>query len=190
MMGVIVDEQTVTGEALEHDSLFCQKHHWFLAYTSPRSEHIACVNLEQQGFKAYLPRYRHFRKTVGGLQVVLGPMFPRYVFFQPGNSRQSLASVRSTRGVHSLVRFGVEPAVVQPETLRFIQDFERARNAVDLADISPIQPGRRVRLRASNGLNGLEGLVRSVSKQRVTFLLELLGREKLVTVDHDRLELA
>jgi hypothetical protein len=39
-------------------------------------------------------------------------------------------------------------------------------------------------------LKGLQGLVVSVAKQRVTFLLALLGREKQVTVEHSQLELA
>lgn len=39
---------------------------WYLAYTKPRQEQIAQVNLEQQAFEAYLPLYKKFKKTEQG----------------------------------------------------------------------------------------------------------------------------
>ena len=39
---------------------------WYLAYTKPRQEDLARVNLEQQGFESYLPLYKKFRKTEQG----------------------------------------------------------------------------------------------------------------------------
>ena len=37
---------------------------WYLAYTKPRQETVAHSNLEQQGFEAYLPLFKKFKKTV------------------------------------------------------------------------------------------------------------------------------
>ena len=34
---------------------------WYLAYTKPRQEAVAHVNLEQQGFEAYLPLFKKFK---------------------------------------------------------------------------------------------------------------------------------
>ena len=39
---------------------------WYLAYTKPRQEEIARVNLDQQGFESYLPLYKKFKKTEQG----------------------------------------------------------------------------------------------------------------------------
>jgi transcriptional antiterminator RfaH len=91
--------------------------------------------------------------------------------------------------VCSLIRFGFEPAQVLPETLQEIRSLERSRDQAGLEAISPIQPGARVRIR-KGGLKGLEGMVVCVARQRVTFLFELLGRAKQVTVEHGELELA
>jgi transcriptional antiterminator RfaH len=162
---------------------------WYLAYARPRLESTAMYNLERQGFETYLPMFKTLRRTADGLQPAFEPMFPRYVFLRPSTQKQSLATVASTRGVCSLVKFGVEPALLAPERLAQIREFERSRNSADLQEISPIQPGARVRMR-KGGLKGIEGLVISVAKQRVTFLLEMLGREKQVTVEHAELELA
>lgn len=162
---------------------------WYVAYTQPKREQTALVNLEQQGFEAYLPQYKTFKKSPAGLLPVFGPMFPRYVFFRPGNAGQSISGARSTRGVSFILSFGFYPAVLKPEQLQAIQACEAERNQADLGDISPFQPGLQVRLR-NCGLQGLEGLVQSVSAKRVTLLLELLGRKKEVSVEHCQLELA
>lgn len=34
---------------------------WYLAYTKPKQESVALVNLEQQGFEAYLPLFKKWR---------------------------------------------------------------------------------------------------------------------------------
>lgn len=162
---------------------------WYLAFTRPRMEQTALANLGRQGFDVYLPLFKTCRRTPEGLQPGFGAMFPRYIFLRPANERQSLATVASTRGVCGLVRFGGEAAQIRPETLEKIREFERQRNGAELELISPIQPGARVRLR-KGGLKGIEGLVVSVAKQRVTFLLDMLGREQQVTVPHGELELA
>ena len=163
-------------------------HIWYLVYSKPKQEAIALLNLQQQGFHAYLPLYKNFKNTPGSGFLGFEVMFPRYVFFRPASAGQSISTVRSTRGVVSIVRFGSEPAVVKDATVQAIQQFEQQRNNADLADISPMQPGTPVRFKNS-ALKGLQGLVKSVSSKRVAVLLELLGQDQLVHVDHSQLEL-
>lgn len=167
----------------------CGELGWYVAYTQPKREQVAASNLEQQGFEAYLPQYKTFKKSPAGSFPVFEPMFPRYIFFRPGNARQSISGARSTRGVSFILSFGFNPALLKPEELLAIQACEAERNRADLGEISPFQPGLQVRLR-NCGLRGLEGLVQSVSAKRVTLLLELLGRQKTVSVEHHQLELA
>ena len=57
---------------------------WYLAYTKPRQEAVAHANLEQQGFEAYLPLFKKFKKTEQGPVALFEPMFPRYLLFRPG----------------------------------------------------------------------------------------------------------
>jgi transcriptional antiterminator RfaH len=164
-------------------------HIWYLVYTKPKQEAIALLNLQQQGFHAYLPLYKNFKSTPGSGYLGFEAMFPRYVFFRPASAALSITAARSTRGVVSLVRFGFEPAVVKDATVQAIQQFEQQRNNAELADISPMQPGTPVRFKNS-ALKGIQGLVKSVSSKRVAVLLELLGQDQLVHVDHSQLELA
>jgi len=85
--------------------------------------------------------------------------------------------VRSTSGVTAIVRFGQVPAVLYPETLKIIQDFEVTQNAASFAEISPLKPGKAV-IVTEGPFVGLEGLVSMASEQRVVVLMQLLGKEQ------------
>lgn len=166
---------------------------WYLAFSKPKQEELARQQLVNQGYDAYLPLFKKLGKprstaSQDSAGLVREPMFPRYVFFKPGSAAQSISAARSTRGVSSLVRFGFIPATVSDDLIDAIRALELEREQADLDQISPYQPGTRVRLR-EKGLQCLEGLVVSVSSKRVTLLLEILGREKELTVEHSQLEL-
>lgn len=162
---------------------------WWVAYTQPKSEKLAVDNLDRQGFHTYCPHYKAFKKTATGTLCMLEVMFPRYVFFKPRDERLSISVARSTRGVSFVLSFGTRPALLKDTELQALKQFEAQQNQSDLADISPFQPDCKVRLLDKN-LNGLEGLVQSVSGKRVWVLLELLGRQNLVSVEHSQLQLA
>ena len=161
---------------------------WYVAYTQPQREQLAQINLALQGFEVYLCQYKAFRKSPEGLLEVWQPMFPRYIFFRPAHAGQSISVVRSTRGIAFVLRFGVTPAMLKPEELRMLKVLESAQNQVDAGQNSPFQPGLKVRLQ-NCGLSGLEGMVHSVSSKRVTLLIELLGREKKLHLEHHQVEL-
>lgn len=160
---------------------------WYLAYTKPRQEEIARVNLEQQGFETYLPLYKKFKKTEQGPVSIFEAMFPRYLFFKPGRAGQSISTVRSTKGVTTLVRFGFEPAVIDEELLRRIRQIEQDRNHATLLELSRLKAGQTVRLQHT-ALQGVEGLVQSVSSKRVAVLLEILGSPVVVQLEHHQVE--
>lgn len=162
---------------------------WYLAYTRPRLETVALQNLHQQGFDAYLPLYKCVKKTEAGVKAIYVPMFPRYIFFRPSYPAQSIAPVRSTRGVAQLVRFGNEFASICPDALDAIRQLERQRNMTDVAELSSLRPGHAVRFN-NPALNGLQGVIKNVSGLRVTVLLEFMGREQLVSVEQHQLKVA
>lgn len=185
----IAESSEIGALARSESGVVADKGDWYVVYTQPKREQVAVANLEQQGFEAYLPQYKTFKKSPAGLLAAFEPMFPRYVFFRPGRAGQSISGARSTRGVAFVLSFGFNPALLKPEQLLAIRACESERNRADLAEVSPFRPGLQVRLRHC-GLQGLEGLVQSVSAKRVTLLLELLGRPTSVQVEHHQLELA
>jgi transcriptional antiterminator RfaH len=152
---------------------------WYLAYTKPRQEHIAELNLRQQGFLTYLPLFKVLKR--GAEAPVNEPMFPRYLLLRPAHPGQSLSTVRSTRGVAGLVRFGVEPGTLSDSAVQGIRSAEQARAQLDLAALAVLRPGQGV-VFVDGAFQGLAGLVTDVSASRVSVLLELLGRTARVQV--------
>ena len=166
---------------------------WYVAHTKPRQEAVALDNLQRQGFETYLPMFKVFRKPRRGATsahaaelTTSEPMFPRYLFLRPTRATQSLSSVRSTIGVSRLVMFGNQPAIIRQALLDQVREAERLRGEADLSRISPYQPGAAVRLQ-DPAFSGLQALVQSVSADRVTLLLEILGRPQTISVDFTRI---
>jgi transcriptional antiterminator RfaH len=162
---------------------------WYVVHTKVRQEQTACENLARQGYMVYMPRIKILKRSRGRQQAQQEPMFPRYIFVQPGSDAHSIAPVRSTLGVTSIVRFGQEPAVMRPAILKSIRDFEARRNEASDQDISPFQPGERVRV-ADGPLTGLEGLISDVSQDRVVVLMQLLGQDTRVSLSYHQLLVA
>lgn len=159
---------------------------WYVVHTKVRQEQAARENLARQGYSVYLPRIKRLKRIRGHQQAQLEPLFPRYLFLQPGSSAHSIAPVRSTSGVATIVRFGQEPAVMRPETLNHIADFETRWNQSEDIEISPFKCGGRVRV-VDGPLSGLEGLISGVSHERVVVLMQLLGTDTRVSVSHHQL---
>ncbi len=159
---------------------------WYVVHTKVRQEQTACENLARQGYAVYLPKLKVLKRIRGRQQPQHEPLFPRYLFLRPESASHSIAPVRSTLGVSTIVRFGHEPAVMRAETLKSIQEFETRRNAASEEDISPFQRGGRARV-ADGPLRGLEGLITDVSQERVIVLMHLLGQDTRVSLSHHRL---
>ena len=160
---------------------------WYLAYTKPRSEHVAGSQLARQGYAVYVPQYKSLKRTPQGMVAHHSPLFPRYVFVRPGHPAQSIAPVRSTIGVSHVVRFGITPATVSDELVGALRSFEQQREAASLVELSVLRAGRRVAV-CAGPLKGLEGLVSAKAGTRVTVLLEVLGRQTRVSLPEHQLE--
>ncbi len=113
----------------------------------PRREALAEANLINQGYRVYLPRLATQHRRDGKWVDTVEPLFPRYLFIAAGREQQGFASVRSTLGVSTLVRFGGQPATVPEavvEALRGRQD----PGTGACARRNPFQTGQAVEFRA------------------------------------------
>jgi transcriptional antiterminator RfaH len=160
---------------------------WYLVYCKPRGEDLAKANLERQGFETYLPRVRQPRRRGGRRIIRIEPLFPRYLFIHLDTETDNWAPIRSTLGVTSLVRFGMEPAVVPDDLIGFIQARDDATGVQDLPVEEP-QRGDRVRI-TEGPMMGYEGIfVAKTSSERVLVLLDIVGHKSRVNVEAAKLE--
>jgi transcriptional antiterminator RfaH len=89
---------------------------WFVVRTQPRAEEKAVRHLGNQGFAAYLPRYRRRIRHARRNQIVLRPLFPGYLFVELDPARCRWRSINGTIGVHEILTNGDMPLAV-PETI-------------------------------------------------------------------------
>jgi transcriptional antiterminator RfaH len=160
---------------------------WYVCLTKPRQERLAQQHLEEQSYEVYLPLLTSWQTRQGQWQRTDSIMFPRYAFVRPGLAGQSIAPVRSTPGVSSLVSFGHVLGCMADDRLKNLRILVDARSQA--LPNQPFHAGEQV-LFASGPLKGLHGLVSSVASQRVMVLMSLLGREKIVAVPANQLALA
>jgi transcription antitermination factor NusG len=155
-----------------------------VVHAKRHKERAVQVNLQRSGISAYLPLLRQWpRPAVGG---DVGPMFPGYVFCQPGPSQ--LSTVAGCIGVLHLVRFGDGPARVGPEVVAYL----RARAGADgIIQVNPVVAGREVTI-IDGPLRGLAAVVerRLTARQRVLVLMHILHRQTRVELPERWLRLA
>ncbi len=156
-------------------------HCWFAVLTKPRSESVAQVHLQRQGFECLLPKVQRAVRRGGAVRSRIESLFPRYLFLRADPDETSLAAVRSTRGTVGLVRFGGIPAQVPDRVVERIRSRVRADDCVELAT-PDLEPGARVQVR-SGALCGWEAVFKSYDgADRVRLLLELLGTTREIVM--------
>ena len=156
---------------------------WFVAHTQPNAEARAVLNLERQGFATYLPRYLKRRRHARRVDIVAVPVFPRYVFVAIDLARQRWLSIRSTIGVSRLVCQGDAPLAVPHGIVDALIRRHDEAGFVQLMAPLGLRVGDKVRVLGGAFEESL-GLFEAITdEQRVTILLDMLGRKVRVTLD-------
>lgn len=158
---------------------------WFVVRTKTGAEDRAVWHLKNQGFEAYLPRYRkeirHARKT----QTVLRPVFPGYVFVRMDLEQQRWRAINGTMGVISLVQFGEAPRAIAD----VIIDDIRQREEGGVVSLAPdgLKAGDIVRVREGAFAEHMALLAEVSDDKRVILLLDLMGREVRISARKENL---
>lgn len=155
---------------------------WLLVYCKARQESVVVENLEAQGFSVYCPTIKKefFREEMVARKVI-EPLFPTYVFLNVDPKKQSVAPVRSTRGVRRIVRFGDQYVVASNEIV------DQIKTKVDEKTMVSVKPkqfksGDVVRVRGG-GFGDVKAIFSSdCGNERVSLLMNILGRDSKVSV--------
>ncbi len=158
---------------------------WYAVCCKPRQESVAEENLLRQGFRVYLPRIRIRQRQRGKWVDAVEVLFPRYIFIRVDPQRRSTATVRSTRGVTGLVRFGGQPAIVPDCVMDALMQREDAASGMHQDDRPAFNAGEAIKL-VDGPLAGMEGVfTEQDGDKRVIVLLELLGKANKISVSRD-----
>jgi transcriptional antiterminator RfaH len=150
---------------------------WHIIHTKVREEFRALENLQAQGFEVFLPTCQVQKKSQGKIKLATEPLFSRYLFIRLSDISSNWFPIRSTRGVASLLRFGIstDPVVI-PDS---IIDCLRWRCALEEPLHELFKPGEILEI--SNGpFKGLFGFFEKLQTlpdglSRALLLVEILG---------------
>ena len=158
--------------------------HWYLVQTRARQEFVARENLGRQQYEIFLPTLTQNRRTGGKWQGSVQPFFPGYLFVHLDTETENSSSIRSTRGVLRLVRFGLEPQPVPGWIVEEIQQRVEQINTFQSSRL-PLKRGDRVRIMQGT-FRGIEAIFDAdTGNQRVSLLLHLLGKAHRVSLKQD-----
>jgi transcriptional antiterminator RfaH len=147
---------------------------WYLIKTKSRQEKIAIANLENQSYKVYCP----FALINNRNQF----LFPGYLFIHLDNESQDWSPIRSTKGVLSFVRFGLNFAKIPDKVIDLITHNEK-NTANKIANIKSFKKGDKVQI-TDGVFKSCLAIFQSVkSDERVLILLNLLGQEQTIKIN-------
>lgn len=156
---------------------------WHVVQTHAHAEAKAQTQLARQGFETYLPRYLKRRRHARRVETVASPLYQRYLFVSFDTAIHRWRAIQSTVGVARLVCNGNMPASIDGAIIRGLQSRESAEGFIQLEQRPRFVLGDKVRIREGVFCDCL-GLFEGIGdRERVTILLDLLGRRVRVVLD-------
>ena len=148
---------------------------WFCLKTQPKREHFAALGLRKDlEVNCFAPRLRFRRPTRRGPIWFVEAMFPGYLFAE-FVYRERHRDVRYAAGVHQIVQFGDQVAVMDPEIMAVLR--QRTGEAELVTVDQEIKIGESIQI-TQGPFKGLEAIVTGLlpAKERVRVLFDLLNR--------------
>ena len=166
-----------------------QTRSWYLVVTKPQSEFKAQENLLRQGYEIYLPLVQTTRRRNDKNVKRTEAFFPRYLFISLDKETDNWSPIRSTFGVAGMVRFGGMPAVVPSE---LIDKLKQNENEFGLQSFEKkeLKLGDKVDI-IDGPFEGHKAIYQKMkSAERVSVLLDIVGKNTQVTLSVHELEIA
>jgi len=161
---------------------------WFCLQAQAKREHMAAANLRRDaGVEVYLPRIRYRRSTRRGPAWITEALFPGYLFAHFRLAAQ-FRRVQAARGVRNVVHFGNRWPAIPDEAITYLRTLAGGDDIKVLSQ--EINQGDTVEI-AGGVFHGFSALVtRAIpGRQRVSILLDFLGRQTAVEVHRNQLVL-
>jgi transcriptional antiterminator RfaH len=163
--------------------------HWYVLTYKPREEQRAYDNLTMQGYEVFLPRIAQVSTNRGLKQTSLKPLFPNYLFIQLDKEVANFNAVRSTRGIGSFVRFGLNQATIDNSIVNAIKKLISGnKRGKSLAQLLAYCQGDTVEL-TQGSLKGLKAIYQAKhGLERSLLMVKMLGQQSQVVVKNQDFE--
>ena len=103
---------------------------WFVIHTKPNEEKKALANLINQKFTCYMPMYSKEIISQNRIKITPSPLFSRYLFIEVNDDsiQKNIGLIRSTLGVHQLLKIGENPIKINAEIVMELKLAEKDRS--------------------------------------------------------------
>lgn len=152
---------------------------WLAAYTKSRHEKRADEQLNKRGIESYVPLVKRRHQWKDRKKWVWTPLFRSYVFVRIPLTRT--LDVLETYGVHHIVRFSNEFAVIPDEQIDAIRRILDGGYAPDSHDY--VEIGEAVEI-VAGPLRGIRGVL-SRKGRGSKFILRIDGIQQAISVEID-----
>lgn len=172
---------------------------WYVVLTKPKQEDRAEEHLRAQGGEVFLPRIALEKMRKGKRVNVIESLFPGYLFVNVEGCEHLVGSIRSTRGVRQLLRFGIEPIEIRQD---LIDDFRHrcgdvnangeslSRNSLSDNSQAVFKEGQVVEI-TSGPFKDYQAIFKQFDgEQRAIILLNLLNQQQELLVELEQLHSA
>ena len=156
-----------------------EKEHWYLVQVKPNRHRLAERNLARQGFTCFQPLLRATERRGAQFRSISRPLFPGYLFVAFDPARAPWRKINSTAGVARLLSFGNRPQVVPQGLVADLQARLDPEGHVTLLD--ELNEGDRVQIQSGPFAGFLAEVARLAPEARAHLLVDLMGRQALVT---------
>lgn len=148
---------------------------WAVAYTHPKQEDRAVLNLERQGYGAWVPkitRTRRIRNQFVNRQEVV---FPCYLFVKLVPD-QSWSPINHSFGVRYLITDKTSPLFIPNDFMLNLKDsLEGLASATETS--SSWQPGMEIKIIQGPFAGQISHILSVESKERIKILFDILGHK-------------
>ena len=163
--------------------------YWLLLQTKSREEGRAQEQLENQGCRVFCPYIGVEKISRGKRQVQQEPLFPGYLFLKIDDEKSSISftSIRSTRGVSKIVRFGEDYTKLPQNLIDSIEE-RVSQTHTHLSKNTP-QPGDKINI-TEGPFKGMEAIYQQADgAMRSMVLINLLHQQSSLTVENTAISL-
>lgn len=161
---------------------------WYTLYTKPNAERKVAGTLDERGIETFVPEIYESKKASGSGPT---PFFPCYLFIYADLSQLASSQWQWTPGLRNIVTFDGTPIPISDQVIDLIRQSLAEYNQKATKPQPKFSPGDVVRIK-TGPFADLVALFeqQTTSAERVTVLLNFLGRLNRVRLDVNDLEKA
>lgn len=147
---------------------------WYIAQTKSNSHKIAEQNLNQQGFKTFLP-LQDFTSRIGSRFVSsIKPLFPGYIFVSIDSNKVPWHKINNTRGVTRVICHDGIPQKLPSEIVSGLMD--RCDSLGKLLPPKTLKCGDAVSVLSGSLANFVATVDAIDSERRIWVLMDIMGQ--------------